>query len=311
MTRILSNTFMMDLKDSCSHLGKLLQYIHSDNTLDLEIRENYFNIYYRGGNALRVKEKSTHQFEYFFDDNYLKFTSFITKDVVDSFKASGDWNNYFAFVKQAMDFYFTKCCKEEREFQQLIVRENNYSTIANSTDYFIIDIEYDNHKNVRFDLVALEWQSDASIRKLFGGYKPRLVVMELKYGDGALKGCAGIGKHVEDFKSFCSFPQEIKEFKEEMFGVYKQKRELGLFPCLSGNGNLKDITSIAAEVKMLFLIANHDPASRILAKEFECINDENLGFVTSNFMGYGLFKENVFKYSDLNTRFKSQIHNVL
>jgi len=87
-----------------------------------------------------------------------------------------------------MDFYFTKHMKEEREYQHLWVRENNYSSIANSTDYFIADIEYDNHKNARFDIVAIEWLSDASIRKLKNGHNPKLVVIEMKYGDGAFRG---------------------------------------------------------------------------------------------------------------------------
>jgi len=59
-----------------------------------------------------------------------------------------------------------------------VVRENNYSSISNGTDYFIIDIEYDNHAHARFDLVAVEWPSKASHRKLAKDYKPKLVVIE-------------------------------------------------------------------------------------------------------------------------------------
>lgn len=48
--------------------------------------------------------------------------------------------------------------------------------------------------NARFDIVAIEWDSDTSIRKLKKGHKPKLVVIEMKYGDGAFKGSAGISK---------------------------------------------------------------------------------------------------------------------
>ena len=36
-----------------------------------------------------------------------------------------------------MDFYFSENSKPEREFQQLIARENNFSTIANQSEYFV------------------------------------------------------------------------------------------------------------------------------------------------------------------------------
>ncbi len=98
------------------------------------------------------------------------------------FKSNQNWNEYFPEAKQVMDIYFSNHMHEEREFQQLAVRENNYSSIANGTDYFIIDIEYDNHKNARFDLIAAEWPSKGSIRKLQKGFKPNLLIIEMKYG---------------------------------------------------------------------------------------------------------------------------------
>jgi len=302
MKRLLSTTFTADL-----HKGKLLEYVKRDNTLDIEIRENYINIYYRGGNALKVTGIGDKRYNYHFDREYLKTATFLSEETINAYKTKLDWNNYFPVVKQAMDFYFTKYSKEEREYQQIVVRENNYSSIANSTDYFIADIEYDNRKNARFDIVAIEWLSDASIRKLKNGYKPKLVVIEMKYGDGAFKGSAGISKHITDFNNFIANPQTVSEFKEEMLDVFRQKRQLGLIPCLSGDKNSNVVTQVADEIEMMFLIVNHDPASSILQAELNSLDNHNIKFITSNFTGYGLFKENVFDYHEFIQRFKSQL----
>jgi hypothetical protein len=305
MKRLLSDTFIYDLLEG--KLKGLLRYVKNDNSLDIEIRENYINIYYRGGNALKVTETNANNHDFYYNREYLSIASFLLKDTIDAYKSNSDWNSYFPAVKQAMDFYFTTYSKEEREYQQLVVRENNYSSIANSTDYFIVDIEYDNRKNARFDIVAIEWQSKATIRKLMKGYKPKLVVIEMKYGDGSFRGSAGIGKHITDFNYFIANPQTVAEFMEEMLGTFRQKRQLGLIPCLSGDQNSNVVTQFSDEIEMMFLIANHDPASSILQTELNSLDNHNVKFIASNFTGFGLFKENVFDYEQFFQRFKSQM----
>lgn len=305
--RGLSKYFFQELK--AGSLNQLLNYVLDDNTLDLEIRSDYINIYYRGGNILRVNNNGNSGFLFHFEEKYLTNHPFLVPLKLNNFKISLDWNNFFPLAKQAMDYYFTKDTKQEREFQQLVVRENNNSSIANATDYFIIDIEYDNHTNARFDLIAVEWPSVASHRKLSNGFKPKLVVIEMKYGDGSFKGSAGIHKHINDFNSFKSNPAQISAFKDEMLGVFKQKRDLGLIPCLSGIGktNSNAVSQFADDIEMIFLIANHDPASTILQTELAGVQNHDINFITSNFMGYGLYKENTFDYPSFIQRYNSQI----
>lgn len=305
--RHLSNEFMAELKKNS--LNPLLKYVKNDNTLDLEIRENYINIYYRGGNLLKVSQKKS-RYEFDFDEKYLnKNLPAHLSHVIPHFKKHADWDNYIPLAKQAMDFYFTNNKKEEREFQQLVVRENNNSSIANGTDYFIIDIEYDNQDNARFDLVAVEWPSDASFRKLSKNFKPKLVVFEMKYGDGAMKGKAGINKHISDFNSFKANSIKYCDFKNEMLGILKQKRELGLIPCLSETGNNNQVKEFSDDIEMIFLLANHDPASKILNDELSALSDPDLKFITSSFMGYGLYLESVFNLSSFLNRYNRQIYS--
>ena len=94
-----------------------------------------------------------------------------------------------------MDWWFHKHPKYEREFQQVIARENNnLGNISRGTDYYIVDIEYANkvksaEKSARFDMVALKWLSDGASRE--NVKKVSLALIEVKFGSGALQGKAG------------------------------------------------------------------------------------------------------------------------
>ena len=303
--RKLSPSFINNLQNNYG-LRELLNFVKNDNTLDLEIRKNYLNIYYRGGNALRVAEIAENKYEFHFDSNYFESGNLLLRNSIPLLNSETDWKHYFPLIKQGMDFYFTAYPKEEREFQQLVVRENNYSNIANATDYFIIDIEYNNHRNARFDMVALEWESSGSKRKLPKSYKPKLSIIEMKYGDSALKGSAGMVKHINDFNHFLSNPKEVQDFKEEMITIFQQKRELGLIPCLSKERNSNVVTEVHFDIDFIFLIANHDPSSSILRTEMQKLPSD-IKFCASNFAGFGLFKENVYTYHQFFEKFQNQI----
>lgn len=305
--RGINQLFINDLLDG--KLCTLLKFVRNDNTLDLEIREGYLNIYYRGGNALKVTQiNSDYLFE--FDKNFFTENKFRVEKLLNEKIENYQWFEYFSVIKQWIDFYFTKNKKEEREFQQLVVRINNYSSLANSTDYFIVDIEYDNSDNARFDLVAIEWPSIASQRKLAKDFKPKLVIIEKKFGDGSLSGTAGMKKHLEDFKKFVSDAQSQLNFKNEMLGLFRQKRELGLIPCLSKSGNSNDVTEFNKEIGLAFLIANHDAASSILDNEIKSLDENLASFFVSNFSGYGLYKANLFKHKDFNAKFLTYIYEL-
>ncbi len=307
--RGLSSYFMNCLKED-GLLHSLLTRVKCDPTLCLEIRQNYLNIYYRGGNLVKIEEKGCYiasfDTDYGISDDRLPKKELCVKDDVQR------WVDVIPYLKQAMDFWFGVHPKEEREFQQLVVRENNGSIIGNSTDYFIIDIEYDNHSGARFDLIAVEWESVGTVRKLQKEYKPKLCFVEMKYGDGALSGDSGVLSHIKDFKKYVD-TNGLKAIKEEMKGIFSQKRELGLIPALKDNKNA--LKEFSGEVDLLFLFANHDPASRKLKDILDQINEEyhneklgfNIKFCCSTFMGYGIYKQNVYSMSDFMNRLGQQI----
>jgi len=306
--RGLSVPFIHDLK--CGLLNLILERVIKDPTLCLEIREDYINIYYRGGNLIRIEKKDCYVAS--FDTNYgVSKCQLPKKEICDKDDVER-WVAVIPLLKQAMDIWFGKHPKEERECQQVVLRENNGSVVGNSTDYFIVDIEYDNHDDARFDLIAIKWESEGSIRKLKTGYSPKLCFIEMKYGDGALSGKAGMTDHIRKFKNYID-SNGLETIKKEMLGVFKQKRDLGLIAALKNNKN--EVKEFAKNVDFMFLLANHDPASCKLRDALNEISKEygskdlgfNLTFCTSNFMGYGIYKENVYTLPEFMKLFRKQI----
>ena len=284
-------------------VNNLLQYIKKDDTLDLEIRDNYLNIYYRGHNVLKIDwNRKNKEFITKAEEDYPINNTFLKTSIYElsnSFEAK-NWDKYFPSAKQKIDNYHKRAT--EREFQQLVVRENNYSSISIGADYFILDFEYETGERksdlTKFDLIAVEWSSKGWARGLKKDYKPKLVIIEVKYGDGSLNNeKAGILDHIEKFKSFKQKrgSNDFKEFKSEMLKVFKQKRKLGLIRDLKNNTH--EVKRFHDDIKMIFLLINHKPAKTVLKEEVKKIQticgDQNIEFFTSNFMGYGLYEKNV------------------
>lgn len=291
--RCLSKDFISELKTGL--LKPILDLVKLDSTLCLEIRDNYLNIYYRGGNIIKIEEKKG-LFKSSFDRKYLDENQ--TKvpglpEILDKKEEALVWVSNIPFLKHEMDLWFGSHPKNEREFQQLMLRENNFDASAKGTDYFICDIEYANHIG-RFDLVAVKWPSTSQDRK--DAKNLRLAFIEMKYLDNALRGSSGLCKHVEDINTFLSEKEHLDDLKNEMRVVFNQKLELGLV------NNQKSIGSFSND-KPEFILAliNHDPASSILKDELNKLPDSpnaDIKVAVSNFMGYGLYTENIHSLTD-------------
>ena len=326
--RGLADQFMVDLKTGS--LSPLLDRVRKDATLDLRIRENYINVYYRGGSLLKVSvpNQRNHPPNYLFEFNpdYTKYRDiplmFPPSEVVE-IDGCRKWLLLVPEIKDTMDLWFGKHPKVERTLQQAVVWENNDSPWANGTDYFIIDIEYDSRKGIsnnmdgsggRFDLVAIRWDSSSSSRALRGQLKARIAIIEMKTGDQALKGTAGLQEHVRVLESFGRDVSRKEEFIEEMLGVFNQLHQLGLIKCLSrrqsvgAEGPILKRQDVDNNLVYMLLLAGHDPASKKLKMELESLNTElPIQVCTANFTGFGLYKENIYPLPEFITRFQKQI----
>lgn len=307
MARLLDDQFFNDLLSDS--LSALLEYVQRDPSLDLQIRKNYINIYYRGGNIIKIEKKNS-EYIHAFDENYFQVNKTKSKDELIDLSRKNEWDDFFPQAKQVMDINLGPIGKEEREFQQLVVRDNNYSSLANGTDFFIIDIEYAYPKVGIFDMVAVEWPSEGQKRKYPEKYLPKLFIIEMKYGDKALKGKAGLIDHQKQFHHLLSNEPYLEQFKREMIRLFDQKRELGLIPYLAKSENKNTVTKFDDDIRFAFLIANHDPASELFIKEMELLESHDVNFIVSNFMGYGIYRQSVYSYTQFRQRFMRQIHEV-
>lgn len=282
--RAISGAMMEALKSGALH--PLLEAVRQDDTLCLELRGTFINIYYRGGSLFRITERSA-AYEVKFDTKYCVYDK--------SLPGNPSIEEAAALIpryKREMDGWLHLHPKNEREFQQLMARVNNG---AGSTDYYIADMEYAETAELgaRFDMVAFKWLSRGYIRR--DTSKPSLALIELKYGDGALGGESGIEKHLQDFQSFVADAAQLQAFTQDMAEVFRQKCELGLVKGLQEKQFQLNVDCNAPEV--IFAFAEHDPDSGILKKILGGINENRYAFpirlASASLLGCGLYADHM------------------
>jgi len=217
-----------------------------------------------------------------------------TVNILRENKLIHDWVNSIPYIKAEMDIWFYEHPKLEREYQQIILRDNNNSSISGDTDYFISDIEYANTEyGCRFDLLGIKWLSKTGARK--NSLSPTLAVMELKYGDKSLNKEAGIRSHFSDVYKFFANPVTREAVYNDAQTMFNQKMELGLI-----QGTVKQIELNKGEKpEFILLFANHKPASTILLRELNqalldnpnIVDYVDIKIATSCYLGYGLYAD--------------------
>jgi len=265
----------------------------------LAIRENFINIYYRGGNILKIMEHNKGSYQASFDDRYNKSGLLIpdSPSEINNQNDSRSWIDSFPSRKNIMDEYFSTYGKAEREFQQLIARENNNSTISNESEYFVSDIEVA-EPYARFDIMAIRWL--AAQRK--NGSNCKAALIEMKYGDSALTGSAGLLKHLKDMEKLITNKDGYSKLLETMESQFTQLDELGLLKFNKGTSNAKVKLNPDEIPEVIFVIANHNPRSpklKTILRDPEIDKYAqsqlfDLKFYVASFAGYGLHAKCMF-----------------
>jgi hypothetical protein len=297
--RILSQEFYKDL--SVGLLRPLLDRIKSDDTLMLALRDGYINIYYRGGSILNIAETQPSHYEVIFNEDYNKSLKAIPKfpQIVINPDDVANLTAAIPGLKEVMDRYFSATDpggkrKPEREFQQLVARENNRSPISNETEYFIVDIEVsDSDLNARFDMLAVRWLRTE--RKKQGSLVP--VLIEMKYGTNAFGGASGILKHLKDVGALVRDSNRWNSVLDSLEEQINQLADLELLNFNRSKSVKRLVVDRDVKPEFIFLLANHNPASTKLATILEEINESDeahapysLLFFISSFAGYGMHR---------------------
>jgi hypothetical protein len=285
---------MYDLGQPDGRLFPILERVRKDQTLMLAIREESVNIYYRGGNLLQLKARGN-DYQAHFDFRYdpsgqgkIDLPATIRERA-----EAGQWETAFQMLKRSMDEFFSVHNKPEREFQQLVARENNHSTISNESEYFISDIEFDETElGARFDLLAIRWEAS---RRMTGS-SCRAILMEMKYGDGALDGNAGLLKHLQDIETLILDAGRYGKLLQTMESQFDQLGRLGLLK-FNRSANVTRIHLNPGDPpEVVFILANHNPRSTKLktilddpaVEAYAHSGRFDLRFFISRFAGYGM-----------------------
>ena len=219
-----------------------------------------------------------------------------------------DTNKWLAMaptLKQAMDQHLSRAKKVEREYQQIMLRDNNFGSIARSTDYYICDIEYQSRQG-RFDMIAVHWPSKSKVRR-YHPHNRQLVFVEVKHGDGALDGKSGLHDHVRDINKYAGDRNDLKGIKEDMVRVFNQKLELGLIDCGKPLVSFSDAPPI-----LMLTFVNHDPEKSKLGELLQTLPESpniELRIATASFFGYGLYDQGVHSLVEVWSRFGNYIHH--
>lgn len=296
MPRTISPTFMADLKEGV--LSSLVQAVRFDDTLMLAIRDGYINVYYRGGSIMHLEAASAAQSRYsaVFDSKYITVPSLsLLHDLprmVSTQLEAERWVLKIPMLKQAVDRYHA-CNKRraEREFQQLVVWENNRSSVANDSEYFITDIEFaDRRLGARLDMLGVKWL--ASDRKMARRCSP--VLIEMKYGDDSIAGKSGIIKHYNDVMAMISRDEFLSSINGTINSQFHQLDELGLID-FKRSRLFKGI-NVSGVPELIFVFSNHNPRSLVLINELELLKglvknsqgELSVRFFVSTFTGYAM-----------------------
>lgn len=218
-----------------------------ENDLDVQIRDNYLNIYYRGGNLLRVHPSNLWFDEFYFHrvrhgGKILRKTHLINgsdTELWDSYKKrrdemitelrkTGDMAKFCSEMKKVMDEWFKDqednlhIAHDEKEAQQQISMNNR-----GETDYTVIDLEYAVSKNSPFKYDGLSTKRVPRFDIIAVDRSGQLYVIELKRGLGAIDGNSGIKSHIDCFEHSIGRDHE-GAFVDEMVELLKQKKALNL-----------------------------------------------------------------------------------
>jgi len=331
--RGLDDVFFNDLKNGL--LNPLLELVKADNTLMLAIRDGYINIYYRGGSLLTLTKltKGTSQYKAEFRWNYAKTKNESPKaqelvfsqdeitelerrisenNILETQEQVKQWLADFPRLKQIMDIHLIKAKKAEREFQQLVVRENNFSKLANQTDYFIVSIEATaniDKRKARYDLLAAKWPATQTDRRKD---QVSLAFIEMKYAEKALEGKASLIKHIKDVEELIKTPGQLSVLHENLTKQFNQLNELGLLEHEQRNREFEFKKCTKPEV--ILLLASYPPQSQLLSNLFNKEKDLlgcyanhelfDLKFHWPHSAGYGLFRNDMISLEEFKRNLK-------
>ena len=167
--RGISAEFRNCLKKS-GFLAGITENVKSDPDLNLEIRDSYINIYYKGNSLLKLSETGIKKYKAEIHEKFLEGLS-LPLEFTESNIAQ--FLDAIPRLKQNIVKHGKRSL--EVEYEQMIIRANNFE-LRNNTEYFIVDRQY-TAKEGRFDLTGIFWEMSKRKRN----QEVPICLMEIKF----------------------------------------------------------------------------------------------------------------------------------
>ena len=249
--RKLSDSFMKKFQGEWK---PLLDYILSDSKLDLQIRDNYINVYYQGGNILKINPRSFYFDEFYFYKDCAKKRKTplqeesksgnvkaknIIAELVDKRDCLLSPLQSHQLDKSVAAEYFQKAKKIMRDWEKTLneqlgishaeKQEQQQIALANrkNTDYVVLDLEYAVSTDSSFKYNGSVEDKKKPRFDIIAIHKGQIIVIELKKGLNALERKSGIVDHIDSYE--CTIGRDnLGDFLKEMKELLKQKKDLGI-----------------------------------------------------------------------------------
>lgn len=248
--RKLSSSFIQDLKSG--FLSALMDQVHRDRDLDLEIRDNYLNIYFKGNSLLKLDEVRSGQYRVDIHPKLsgnAQFQDLVDEASVQAFLAQIPRikENIIRYGKSSLEI----------EYEQMIIRANNYEP-RNNSEYFIVDRQVVAGKAGRFDLTGFYWPR--------AGRRSNQVVpvclFEVKFA---------LNQDIQEVHGQLErYYQAIGERSQEIAAaaqtILRQKLELGLFnhsPEQLAALSTLTLSPALADYQLILILVDYNPNSRL------------------------------------------------
>ncbi len=259
--RKLSDCFLQDLKSGL--LSGLMARVHQDRDLDLEIRENYLNIYYKGNSLLKSVEARPRQYRVEIHPKFTGGTSF--QDLTDELTARF-FLDQIPDIKEAIIQHGKSSL--EIEYEQMIIRANNYEP-RNNSEYFIVDRQVTAGKAGRFDLTGIYWPRQGRRKK----QEVSVCLFEVKFA---------LNQDIQDVheqleRYYKAIAPHTTEIAEQIQTLFRQKLELGLFNQLPERLEAMKTLTLSPDLEkfqFVLILVDYNPNSRL----YERVNSGRIIF---------------------------------
>jgi hypothetical protein len=278
--RGLSDRFMSSLKTG--HLSALTRKVIQDPDLDLQIRQNYLNIYYKGNSLLKLSETRQHQYKAYIHPKFLGDQPIAGLDDEASVEA---FLVRIPHLKENIITYGKSSL--EIEYEQLIIRANNNEP-RNNSEYFIIDRQYTTEKGERFDLTGIFWSRSQRRSK---GQEVPLCLIEIKFA---------LNREIRQLhRQLSAYHQSLHDQFENIVAesqhVFRQKLDLGLHDQPQDRVEALKTLQISTDftkTQFILILVDYNPFSTLLDLE----GLKQLPFarqIKILYSGFGMWQQNL------------------